>query len=92
MTDQPMPTPGRTDVAPIARGRFLRMLLEREAKGVQTYGTTLQAFNGRDAIQDALEEAIDLWQYLVQISIEHTELTAENARLRAENAELRGQP
>lgn len=92
MTDQPMPSPGAVDVTPVARGLFLTMLLDREVKGIQTYGTTLQAFNGRDAVRDALEEVVDAFQYLVQIQIEHEALTAENAMLRARVAELETQP
>ena len=89
MTDQPMPTPGRIDVTPVARGAFLQMLLYREIKGIETYGTSLQTNNGRDALQDALEEACDLWQYLIQALLERNELVEENARLRAEVAALR---
>lgn len=83
--EQPRPQRGGLDVTPVARGLFLQMLLERELKGIETYGTTLQTENGRDAVQDALEEAIDLWQYLVQISLERDAL---RARLWAAEAEL----
>lgn len=38
----------------------------RIAKGVETYGERLRAFNGRDALQDAYEEALDLCLYLRQ--------------------------
>lgn len=38
----------------------------RKDKGVETYGTPLQAFNGRDALWDAYEEALDLAIYLRQ--------------------------
>lgn len=38
----------------------------RDAKGRATYGTPLQPHNGRDALQDALEEALDLVAYLRQ--------------------------
>jgi hypothetical protein len=34
--------------------------------GFETYGTPLQTFNGRDALQDAMEEALDACQYLYQ--------------------------
>lgn len=46
------------------------MLQERVSKGIQTYGTTLQTFNGRSAVLDAMEEAVDLFQYLCQIELE----------------------
>lgn len=92
MADQPMPKVGTVDVTPIARAEFLRMLLDREAKGLATYGTRLQTNNGRNVFGDLLEELIDAWQYSIQALLEHADLTAENARLRAEIAELRGQP
>lgn len=88
MSEQPMPTAGGIDVTPVARATFLRMLLDREVRGIETYGTTLQTFNGRDAVRDALEELIDAWQYLVQISLELDEIRAENVQLRAEIATL----
>lgn len=46
---------------------------KRRALGVQKYGTALQAHNGRDALQDAYEEALDLCQYLRQ-AIEQREV------------------
>lgn len=36
----------------------------RNEFGKQKYGTPLQAFNGRDALKDAYEEALDLCVYL----------------------------
>jgi hypothetical protein len=39
---------------------------ERKQVGIERYGTPLQAFNGRDALRDAYEEALDLCQYLRQ--------------------------
>ena len=41
-------------------------LEERRRKGVETYGAPLQAWNGRDALVDAYEEALDLCCYLRQ--------------------------
>jgi len=41
-------------------------LLAREQVGIQTYGDTLRTFNGRRALVDAYQEAIDLVQYLKQ--------------------------
>jgi len=38
----------------------------RKAVGLKRYGTLLQPFNGRDALRDAYEEALDLAQYLRQ--------------------------
>lgn len=45
----------------------------RDALGRQRYGTPLQAFNGRDALQDAYEEALDLAVYLRQAIEERKE-------------------
>lgn len=39
-------------------------MLKRNAFGVAKYGTPLQGFNGRDALKDAYEEALDLCVYL----------------------------
>ncbi len=38
--------------------------------GIKKYGTKLQTNNGRDALQDAYEEALDLVMYLKQIILE----------------------
>jgi hypothetical protein len=92
MTDQPLPTPGAVNVTPVARGLFLTMLLDREVKGIQTYGRSLETFNGRNAVRDALEEVVDAFQYLVQIQLEREAMTAENAALRARVAELEARP
>lgn len=42
----------------------------RNRLGVKKYGTTLQPHNGRDALKDAYEEALDLCQYLRQALFE----------------------
>jgi hypothetical protein len=39
----------------------------RKAIGLERYGTLLQPFNGRDALVDAYQEALDLCQYLRQV-------------------------
>jgi hypothetical protein len=38
----------------------------RRELGLKRYGTFLQAGNGRDALRDAYEEALDLCMYLRQ--------------------------
>lgn len=61
--EQPMPTPnGGTSIQALVRAD----LDTREQVGIQRYGTPLQAFNGRDALRDAYEEALDLACYLRQ--------------------------
>lgn len=37
---------------------------QRNKFGIAKYGTPLQAFNGRDSLKDAYEEALDLCVYL----------------------------
>jgi len=39
---------------------------DREEYGVKTYGTRLQPFNGRNALVDAYQEALDLVVFLRQ--------------------------
>ncbi len=48
-------------------------MVARDALGRKRYGTQLQAFNGRDALQDAYEEALDLAVYLRQAIEERKE-------------------
>lgn len=43
---------------------------KRNEFGIAKYGTPLQPFNGRDALQDAYEEALDLVAYLQQYKYE----------------------
>jgi len=43
---------------------------DRKAIGLKTYGTPLQAFNGRDCEQDAVEEILDYICYLKQSLLE----------------------
>lgn len=43
---------------------------KRHEKGMETYGVPLTANNGRDALLDAYEEALDLAVYLKQAMVE----------------------
>lgn len=71
MDEQPMPIPNnRTAIQALVRAD----LEAREQVGIQRYGTALQAHNGRDALRDAYEEALDLACYLRQ-AIEEREVT-----------------
>lgn len=49
-------------------------LAARVAKGAQQYGEPLTTNNGRDALQDAYEEALDMCLYLKQALCERKEL------------------
>lgn len=56
---------------PKGRGRDIAALVladieARVAKGEQTYGERLKAHNGRNALWDAYQEALDLALYLRQ--------------------------
>ena len=42
----------------------------RKQVGIERYGTVLQPFNGRSALLDAYQEALDLCQYLRQMLYE----------------------
>jgi hypothetical protein len=45
----------------------------RKHLGIKRYGVALQAHNGRDALRDAYEEALDLCMYLRQVIEERNE-------------------
>ena len=92
MTDQPMPSGDGEAVFLVAQDAFNDMLEGRTRLGALKYGRALSTHNGRNAFQDAMEEAVDLWQYLIQARMEHDDLLAENAALRAEIERLRGAP
>lgn len=53
-----------------ALGTTEEWLNDRFEWGFKKYGTPLQTFNGRCALQDAWEEAADLVQYLEQAMLE----------------------
>ena len=60
--DQPMPTGAGEAVEP----RLVALIRERPVLGRERYGTALRTHNGRDATVDALQESLDLNQYLMQ--------------------------
>ena len=49
---------------------LIALLKERREKGIAKYGRPLTTFNERDALRDALEEALDCCQYLLQAEAE----------------------
>jgi len=59
---EPMPTPGRAVILPLV----VDDLKARSLEGTKKYGTLLQSHNGRDALMDAYQEALDLCMYLRQ--------------------------
>lgn len=66
--DQPMPT--TSEQSRDVQQELVRMVQERRQLGIQRYGSPLMTHNGRDALQDALEEAVDLAAYLMQLRME----------------------
>jgi len=61
--EQPAPIPNDR---PAIQDLVAADVAERKRVGIERYGVPLQAFNGRDALRDAYEEALDLCQYLKQ--------------------------
>ncbi|MFD7835544.1 hypothetical protein [Streptomyces sp. NPDC059761] len=64
--DQPLPHKGGEPV----QERLIEMIKQRRALGIQRYGRPLETFNGRNPLQDAWEEALDLATYLTQLQME----------------------
>jgi len=65
--DQPLPT---ANEGVCVQDEVIAYIERRKAIGIERYGTVLQPHNGRDALRDAFEEAVDLSQYLAQMLIE----------------------
>lgn len=66
VTHEPTPQPGRFVVA----NYVMADIAGRVEAGRQRYGTPLMTHNGRDALWDAYQEAIDLVFYLRQAILE----------------------
>jgi hypothetical protein len=75
--DQPLPEPGRECV----QDALIAQIEERKQLGIERYGRPLETHNGRDAVQDAVEEAIDLAVYLKQVELEMRDVRAERDQL-----------
>ena len=65
--NQPKPV---TNNLPAVWELVIQDMNKRNVFGADKYGTPLQPFNGRDALQDAYEEALDLCVYLRQFIYE----------------------
>lgn len=61
-THEPAPTGSGQVVLDLVRADFE----DRAKAGFEKYGTMLRADNGRDALMDAYQEAVDLCMYLRQ--------------------------
>lgn len=65
-TPEPMSKPGSKFVL----SEVIKDFCARDAVGQKKYGTSLQTFNGRDSLNDAMQEAMDLVMYLKQAIME----------------------
>lgn len=67
MTDYSKPEPPPEDsLSPAIYDLLVKDLDDRDKFGQKKYGTRLKPHNGRDALKDAYQEAIDLVVYLRQ--------------------------
>ena len=48
-----------------AHALAVNLIVDRAVKGIETYRTPLRPFNGREQLQDAVEEIADLLCYLL---------------------------
>jgi hypothetical protein len=64
--DQPLPEPGQANV----QDALIEAIRKRQELGIRRYGRPLETHNGRDALRDAWEEAVDLASYLTQALME----------------------
>jgi hypothetical protein len=55
---------------PCVQDMVLADIEARKKVGIERYGTVLQPFNGRSALMDAYQEALDLAIYLRQLLYE----------------------
>ena len=65
LTIRDQPDPMRNDGRPVWE-LVIEDMQERDRIGRERYGTPLQIHNGRDALVDAYQEALDLVVYLRQ--------------------------
>ena len=63
VSEQPEPTPNDKSAV---WDLVIDDMTARDGEGRRKYGTPLQPFNGRDALVDAYQEALDLCVYLRQ--------------------------
>lgn len=70
--NDPEPTPTRNS-HPSVWMLVLKDMCDRNRTGIEKYKTPLQPHNGRDALKDAYQEALDLAVYLRQAIYERDE-------------------
>jgi hypothetical protein len=67
---QELPTPNKRE---FIQSAVIRDIEARLKVGIERYGTGLQPFNGRDALQDLYEELLDACMYIKQAIMERDE-------------------
>lgn len=72
-TPQPPPSPG---VGPSVHDLVIEDIRARQDLGIEKYGRTLQAFNGRDSLVDLEQELLDGAAYCRQARYERDALVA----------------
>jgi hypothetical protein len=82
MAEQPKPQGKGAAIFPLV----ISDLQAREKKGIETYGESLRANNGRDALRDLYEELLDAALYVKQMMVER-EATRDqqDAAIRGDN-------
>jgi hypothetical protein len=70
MSDATLKQPKPTGKGAIVWSEVMTDMAERVKVGKDKYGTELRAFNGRQPLVDAYQEALDLTQYLKQAIME----------------------
>ena len=55
---------------PLAGAEYNKVSQEQYEKGMERYGVELTTFNGRNSFRDAMEELVDLSQYMTQMNQE----------------------
>lgn len=55
---------------PLAGANYNAVSTEQYTKGMERYGVELTTFNGRNPFRDAMEELVDLSQYMTQMNQE----------------------
>jgi hypothetical protein len=88
MPDEPPPTGDGTPVWPLVIRDVIADMEERDRVGTERYGTPLRTFNGRRALVDAYQEALDGVVYLRQEMAEEGERAAARLRADAEGISL----
>jgi hypothetical protein len=88
---EPQPAPDRTERSRSVTDWFIEggglppevveLLLARREQGRAKYGTELESHNGRNALADAAQEAVDLLVYLAQELMEREDRGDEDPRL-----------